>query len=520
LLGGVTIVFYPLAALALDQETKAQNIGLKRAIYVDNLSTSEAHELKERLRNFENYPSRHPLILMTTIGSLQLLQSEIEVLISKRLLRLVAIDEAHAVPRDGMTCRLEFQLLKTVLLGKLKTTKILATSASFDLSIYTGFQSMTGVTFDRVLWGAMGRRRIFFKVEFESDQSHKAKLFDTVEKRLETHPTTKVILYTPSAARAESTLKEAAYDVLDRVGMAGKYSIRTVVGDEGIMMKYDVMEAFSKSLDEPHPSGKVQMVIGTEAIDCGISSNRCRTAARDGPPASLVQIVQQMGRVARCHLPDEVNDLYCVVLSVQSFIQMVSRILDNESAEQPASASQQQLNDLFAALRFLALNKNCYHATLESHFSCPDIIAEQTFVVADARCSDPRPSCGNSCSICSGERAHFFPKVNKTALVQTLEQAFADVSSARPQKMKDLCIYLNQKARRKKIGTSSARETNGLLLQLIAAKIVQFHVISDASNDKREIGWKLGRVENDTSATGDDFVYRLDQSWDGIACRN
>jgi hypothetical protein len=104
-------------------------------------------------------------------------------------------------------------------------------------------------------------------------------------------------------------------------------------------------------------------------------------------------------------------------------------------------------------------------------------------------------------------------------LVLFLEGALSDVSKSRPKKMKELCAYLNKKSRRKKIGTSSARETNSLLLQLIASQIVEFQVISDSNKDKREIGWKLGRVKNDASASGDDFVHRLDRSWNGITCQ-
>jgi hypothetical protein len=160
----------------------------------------------------------------------------------------------------------------------------------------------------------MGRRRICCKVEIESNRSHETKLFDAIEERLAEHPKMKAVLHAPSAKQAESTLKEAWGHVLGQVGTARKQGIRSVVTDESLTMRHDMMEAFFKSLNKPHGSGEVQIVIGTNAIDCGISGNHCRTAMRDGPPASLVQIVQQMGRVTRCHQPETVNDLCCVVL--------------------------------------------------------------------------------------------------------------------------------------------------------------------------------------------------------------
>jgi hypothetical protein len=136
---------------------------------------------------------------------------------------------------------------------------------------------------------------------------------------------------------------------------------------------------------------------------------------------------------------------------------MILRILNNESAEEQATtARKQELTDVFAALQFFVLNKECCHATLESSFSCPESLAEQSFVDVESCCSEARASCSNSCSICSRKCAHFFPAINKMALVLFLESALSDVSKLRPKKMKDLCACLNKKSRWKKIGTLSA----------------------------------------------------------------
>jgi hypothetical protein len=92
-------------------------------------------------------------------------------------------------------------------------------------------------------------------------------------------PKTKVLIYSPTATRAEGVLFDMCYllcgELHDQgVPIFGNTGVRAMVGDDGLMKKYDIIQSFSKPLGEPHP-GDVQICFGTDAMDCGISSDYC-----------------------------------------------------------------------------------------------------------------------------------------------------------------------------------------------------------------------------------------------------
>jgi superfamily II DNA helicase RecQ len=420
-LGGVCIVHYPTIPLALDQETKAQLMNTDGAIFVDGLMPNEFRKLQSCLQAYKSgtsYPV--PLILMVTIASVKRLLLEIYYLISVGQLKLCVIDEAHSFVQDGLTYRSEFLEFRALVTQKLKPlhTLLFSCSATFTKNIFDKYPKIIGLPFSYSFWGDNQRRRIFVRLAIESDGTYKQRMETTLAETLTKYPETKVLIYSPTATRAEGVLFDMCYSLCGKlrdrgVQVVGSTGVRAMVGDDGLMKKYDIIQSFSKPLGEPHP-GDVQICVGTDAMDCGISSNYCRLVIRDGPPASIVQWVQQMGRLARNHLIDEINDQYLIVLSLSSFISMVKRIYRAEAQDDSLEETKKflvcaqniQMRDLLQSLSVLVLSREfeCYHGPLESACNCPDELAGSDSVTSKHVPGSAETRCEDSCSNCSGER--------------------------------------------------------------------------------------------------------------------
>jgi superfamily II DNA helicase RecQ len=529
-LGGVCVVHYPTIPLALDQETKAQLMKTDGAIFVDGLTVNDFRELRSSLREYKRGTSyASPLILMVTIASAERLEAEIDYLISVDQLKLCVVDEAHTFVQDGMTYRPEFLDFRKLVTKKLKRHKtlLLSCSATFTKHIFDKYPHIVGLPFSFTFWGDNQRREIFIKLAIESDGTYKKRMETALAETFEKHPKTKALIYSPTAVRANGVLFDMCCSLCDQlrdqgVPVVGSKGVRAMVGDDGLMKKYNVIKSFSKPLGEPDP-GDVQICVGTDAMDCGVSSNFCRLVIRDGPPASLVQWVQQMGRLARNHQRDQINDQCLIVLSLSSFISMLKRIyraapLDSSDEAKTIllRAQKVQMRDLLQSLVVLVLSReesDCLHGHLESACNCPDELAESDIATSKHVPGSAEIRCEHSCSNCSGERKNLFLPVKRSALVNILEQAQNEKSVGELAK---LCTFLNQDAKKKETFPPSrskirSNKVAALLLQLIAAKIM--HVKHNSVTD--QVDWRLGVFISRDSPAGKEFTHRDDKSWKG-----
>ena len=121
--------------------------------------------------------------------------------------------------------------------------------------------------------------------------------------------------------------------VLDELGIEGK--VTPLTGGNGIMDKVFVMDAFgcvaSKIDNNPGdlkvvanpmyyaPPNLVIMPV-TSAANCGVSCSKCYRSYRVGPPPSMYDLVQEMGRVDRVGDSPPRENMYEIYLSVPSSV--------------------------------------------------------------------------------------------------------------------------------------------------------------------------------------------------------
>jgi len=135
--------------------------------------------------------------------------------------------------------------------------------------------------------------------------------------------------------------------------------------------------------------------------------------------------------------------------------------------------------------------------------------------------------CQYSCSCCTGEREAKSPIIRKVKVIEQLETAnylLAAEESNAPKTMDQLLSFLNNAETRKTIFVKksaspplSGRDTNYLVLQLLAHGIIQFRKLSNVDNTKLEVGWMLGKNPSSSDSAGSiDFAYKHLACWRGI----
>jgi superfamily II DNA helicase RecQ len=216
----------------------------------------------------------------------------------------------------------------------------------------------------------------------------------------------KIIIYTNSKVAAETSLKESIESLLKKHKIEG--CVMPFTGDNGIMMKNYVMTSFCPDdISCTQDMENIFCVIGTAAMECGVSSKEVTTGISVGMPRSLYDLYQYMGRVDRKHdaLPGQVS--YSVLLNVPSFLFMYVRAL----SEPNITMRERQERDLMEVLRFLVLPTKCYHLSMELY------LQDQENVANNNHCVEP---CNVCCPFCDDSYLDFADKINKTNLTMIL----------------------------------------------------------------------------------------------------
>jgi hypothetical protein len=289
----------------------------------------------------------------------------------------------------------------------------------------------------------------------------------------------KVVLYSNHAHRMNN-LFEATSKVLS----AGE-DAATLHGETGSAMKAYVIEAFSS------PEGHSRflhinavVLIGTSAANCGIDSQSCGAVGREGPPAHLVDLEQERGRIRARAAGYDFE--YMISISVSTWSSLLLRISESNDADD----RRRQQNDLMEVLRLLVLPSCCIHVALERIFGRP--------AVADA------PPCAAKCWFCEpslGLGRHV--KVVRGEIERILRSTFVKGSAT-----SDTVTSLLHIGRVSIWGDAKATKMHAgrLLLQLIAAGILQYAV--NKPNGSVLLNWGVGDL---------DLAYTESARWTRIA---
>ena len=161
---------------------------------------------------------------------------------------------------------------------------------------------------DFILSMEMARRRITIDVVVSGSPTFTIR--KRIKKDLTDRSTMKIIWYTNSKKKVEESLVPSAEAeaVLEELNIEGE--VIPLTGGSGIMDKVFAMDSLgrvAKKINntpvDPNalvdPMYYAYSLLPNLAANCGVSSAKCYQSYRLGPPPSLYDLVQEMGRVDR-----------------------------------------------------------------------------------------------------------------------------------------------------------------------------------------------------------------------------
>lgn len=482
--GGIGISVVPLLAIGTGQASNAartcRNVD---SYHIDELNRDEKVSLLAKIVTLDSRNGR-PIMIFVSPQSLDdpAMKSTIKRLVSSGTLSTVCIDEMHRVPLDAGrpgAFRPEFARLKINLFDLLASSErpiaVIGMTATITAKLLAEFNSITGITFDTTFWGDVGRRNITMRLVFAHQTVVPLKLLVS-KHRAEAK---KIILYSNHSNRM-ANLSKAVSKALG----AGEDAC-TLHGETGSAMKFYAIEAFSAHEGNArfeHINAVV--LIGTSAANCGIDSPSCGAVGREGPPAHIVDLEQERGRIRACDTT--YNYEYLICMSVPAWCKLLLRISESGDAEE----RRRQQNDLMEVLKLLVLPSSCIHVALERAFGCPGSI-------------DAAP-CVNKCWYCDpnlglGRDA----KVVRAEIERVLRSNFLRGSTT-----SDAVVCALHAGRVAIWGDSKTTKNHAarLTLQLIAAGIIQFSV--DRPSGTAILNWGIGAL---------DLAYTEAERWASIA---
>jgi hypothetical protein len=272
-------------------------------------------------------------------------------------------------------------------------------------------------------------------------------------------PTYKVILYSNTKSSAEGYLLALAKKMLALNLIVGD-TIR-LTGNSGLMMKNWLVALFSGSIVSNRST--LRVLLATSAANCGISSTFSLLVIHYGFLPTLVDLLQEMGRV--CQGPCSAGDLqdsYNIYLNCNLFLSLFLQIKQEPSAKEHSI----QTSNLMDVLQLLLLPNQCYHITLEAYFENPNFQGVQEL-------------CLSKCYFCHADHLELTTKFRCASLVSFLStKAFLQG----PEYVAKLVKVLGDN-KGKLFATPVYKLNQGiihaLVLQLLAAGILSIYVIDE-----------------------------------------
>ena len=162
--------------------------------------------------------------------------------------------------------------------------------------------------FTGLMWGEVARPGVDFVVDFISSW-----LTAVGPPLIEyTGHGCKAMVYCSSAADARDSVKIAIQKMLREASVVGDTVVLT--GSDGIMMKTWLVDLFADKTTSINC--KIIVVIGTSAINCGISSPALYYIFMKGFPRNICELIQLMGRLKRGSGERKKQDRVHLILSL------------------------------------------------------------------------------------------------------------------------------------------------------------------------------------------------------------
>jgi hypothetical protein len=422
ILAGVSLTISPLLSLAADQTDKivmraSQAFGNVVSFHLDEIKDkTEQQAVATSVSNLGNDTTQTVFLFASpqVFVNNPIWRKLLDLIIQKKLLRFVSVDEIHLFVHFARSFRQEFAWLKPYLFSKLQargsamrtTVPVLFMTATCNETILENVELLSGLKFHQanVFWpppSGMRHRNVIFDVLYSSRPL--AVIQPRLKKMLATNATSKYIIYSNRRLKIETIHSKLSlwldcndYQSVDLVSLVG-----TLTPEQ----KAHHIKAFVSGVvnSDFHP----RVLCATSgAANAGIDSSLVFGVFRIDFPPNLVDMKQEGGRAGRRPEGSVVDDFYCVLISLEGFIHLFLRILNPNESVHDSSYRKQQLEDLLSTLRFLVLPRGCFHDYFERKFSSP-------------HWSGPiRPDpCGDRCSFCFGNYNTMFPRLSRQGVV-------------------------------------------------------------------------------------------------------
>ena len=437
----VSVVVVPLISIGADQVSNIYYCCNPQAgIYAEHLDSLRETDDRKRMVDYLNSLTHSTLKKTSVI--LYLSPSAIshgvwapvlKLLISKGFIRFFCVDECHHVTSAGRYFRPDFFLNIRFIIGRLwNKCPMLFCSATMnrtsmhhmslmlhpESSLTTMRDLPKNIGLDDVsieiptidplptkfltalMWGEVGRDGIDFVVEYNCNW------YNSITTPLieYTRAGCKAMVYCSSAIEARDKVKLAIQSILREAGVCGDTVVLT--GSDGVMMKSYLVDLFAGKTSSVNC--RIAVVVGTSAVNCGISSPQLYYIFVKGFLRSLNELVQLMGRLKRGKGDRLKQDRIHVMLSLPHFCTMYYTIL----SESDESERDRQLCELRIATSVLMCRDKCIRQSIEEYYG--------------AKVPDPPLTCPRLCPSCRGELSK---KIKRSNLIDHLEADVFDQGS-------------------------------------------------------------------------------------------
>ena len=468
-------------------------------------------------------------------------------LIDNGILRLICIDEVHQFVNFGASFRPEFGDLRRALFSKivikpntdpqfhesspiplgdgvLLKIPVLFMTATMNFDLLQQLQLLVGIKLLRemMLWGGRStfkRRTVKMSMNIAS-KNLPIIICSTIRNIISSDIQKKLIIYTNTADQARSIAEEI--DIVNDEKSLFKGDTLLIIGDQDPEVKHQSAQKFTMDMSNDAIEDSIKsnefhprvLVATSSCIGAGLDSDAVYGVIRIGFPTSILNLVQEMGRCGRNRSNNGLSptDQFILNVTLNDFVYLHERLFINVDEKVKNHKSRvisyemqrnKQMADLDSVLKFLFLNKSCWHCYLENIIGYPF-----------EPCGDPNDICGGACPVCCDAQNDFIMPARRDGLTSFLVQTF--MRNDRNDKYPE--YVLKQLEEFDKVGRviynrprsdkpPDSKFLQATIFQLIAAEILQLNI--DENDGKGRLSVKL---------VGDEYKpsYMINSYWDKI----
>ena len=118
-----------------------------------------------------------------------------------------------------------------------------------------------------------------------------------------------------------------------------------------------------------------KVVVGTDACNCGVSSEHTNDTERHGTPRNMLDLRQELGRADRENNGKPGDNDHHLNLSLDLFVNLCLQVMETNNATDRGLI----LSELFEVIEYLVAPKQCYHVLLEEKLEDNDAVTREPY---------------------------------------------------------------------------------------------------------------------------------------------